>query len=173
MSTPALSRRPLRRVINPLYRCDQQAGHTANIPATTGQTDLSSRNRGGCCGARGAGLDGCNVRASTFMTEDRALKCLDDLISLLGVRLDESDSHRYYFEEFLPEVVRGQANLIQREAAVIQDLKQLLSTDEWLALPDLYLARVRGEDVALSLDVATRREREDARRKREEEAQRA
>ena len=70
------------------------------------------------------------------MTEDRALKCLDDLISLLGVRLDESDSHQYYFEEFLPEVVRGQANLTQREAAVIQDLKQLLSMDEWLVLPD-------------------------------------
>ena len=40
MSAPAFSRRPLRRVINPPNRCDQRAGHSTNIRATTGQTDF-------------------------------------------------------------------------------------------------------------------------------------
>ena len=106
------------------------------------------------------------------MTEDRALKCLDDLISILGTRLKENESHKYYFEVFLPAVVRGQSTLTPREAAVLQNLKKVLSEDEWASLPDLYLSRVNGKDLALSLDVATRREYYDSLRKREEEIRR-
>ena len=78
------------------------------------------------------------------MTEDRALKCLDDLISILGTRLKENESQKYYFEVFFRPWFAVDATLT-REAAVLQNLKKVLSEDEWASLPDLYLSRVNGK----------------------------
>ena len=64
------------------------------------------------------------------MAEDRALTCLDDLISILGVPLDESESHKYYFEVFRRSLAVNRRS--PRHEAAVPHRRRPQSADQWL-----------------------------------------
>ena len=64
------------------------------------------------------------------MAEDRALTCLDDLISMLGVPLDESESHKYYFEVFRRSLEVNRRS--PRHEAAVPHRRRPQSADQWL-----------------------------------------
>ena len=117
---------------------------------------------------------GCKLQRS-------ALSLLDKLIAIWT----EWDSNQdYYLKELAPSIVRKDASvaLTQREARIVNELRRLLSDEEWEQLPNLIAKRRAGEleflasdrERALALEEAKRMEEEArARRKEEERARKA
>lgn len=105
------------------------------------------------------------------MSTDRGVELVDRLIDCWSAW---EQSEAYYLNDLVPAIARGDTTLglTDTEKALITDLREILSDDEWQALPELVRSR-RSERVAdRSRREAKRRDKEARKRERAEEEKR-